>query len=91
MISRTLAALICVAATFVTLDAFQTFTSRVDAVRVDVLVTADGQPVKGLRAADFDIRDNGVRQHVDLVSFEEIPLNVVLALDMSGSVTQEGL
>lgn len=91
MISRTLAAMICAASTIVTLDAFQTFTSRVDAVRVDVLVTADGQPVKGLRAADFDIRDNGVRQRVDLVSFEEIPLNVVLALDMSGSVTQEGL
>ena len=35
-----------VAATCVTVDALQTFTSGVDAVRVDVLVTADGQPVK---------------------------------------------
>jgi len=80
-----------VAATCVTVDALQTFTSGVDAVRVDVLVTADGQPVKGLRAGDFDIRDNGVPQRVELVSFEEIPLSVVLALDMSGSVSQDGL
>ena len=30
--------------------------------------------------------DNGVRQRVDLASFEQIPLNVVLALDMSASL-----
>lgn len=71
--------------------ASQTFTSRVEAVRVDVLVTVDGQPFKGLGADDFEVRDNGVLQKVNLVSFEEIPLNVVLALDMSGSVTAEGL
>lgn len=71
--------------------AHQTFTSRVEAVRVDVLVTHDGQPLKGLGSADFEVRDNGVAQKVNLVSFEEIPLNVVLALDMSGSVTAEGL
>ena len=64
----------------------QTFTSRVDAVRVDVLVTENGQPVQGLTPADFDVLDNGVRQRVDLASFEQIPLNVVLALDMSASL-----
>ena len=64
----------------------QTFTSRIDAVRVDVLVTQNGQPVKGLTADDFEVFDNGVRQHVDLASFEQIPLNVVLALDMSASL-----
>jgi VWFA-related protein len=72
-------------------SAFQTFTSRIDAVRVDVLVTVDGQPLKGLGPGDFEIRDNGVPQRVNLVSFEQIPVNVVLALDMSGSVTPEGL
>jgi VWFA-related protein len=64
----------------------QTFTSRVDAVRVDVLVTEDGRPVQGLTPGDFELLDNGVRQQVDLASFEEIPLNVVLALDMSASL-----
>jgi VWFA-related protein len=63
-----------------------TFSSRVEAVRVDILVTDGGQPVRGLGAGDFEIRDNGVLQQIELVSFEQIPLNVVLALDMSDSV-----
>lgn len=63
-----------------------TFTSRIDAVRVDVLVTENGQPVPGLTPDDFEVLDNGVRQRVDLASFEQIPLNVVLALDMSASL-----
>jgi VWFA-related protein len=62
------------------------FTSKIEAVRVDVLVTQNGKPVEGLRADDFEILDNGLAQAVDLVSFEEIPLNVVLALDMSASL-----
>jgi VWFA-related protein len=63
-----------------------TFTSRVDAVRVDVLVTEKGRPLQGLTPNDFEVFDNGVRQRVDLASFEQIPLNVVLALDMSASL-----
>jgi VWFA-related protein len=68
-----------------------TFASRVEAVRVDVLVTEKGQPLRGLQAADFEVLDNGVRQQVDLISFEQVPLNVVLALDMSDSVIGERL
>ena len=68
-----------------------TFSSKVEAVRVDVLVTAGGLPVRGLTAQDFEIRDNGVLQAIDLVSFEQIPLNVVLSLDMSDSVAGERL
>src|SRR5688572_32416697 len=63
-----------------------TFSSRIEAVRVDVLVTDKGRPVAGLTPADFEVLDNGIRQHVDLASFEQIPLNVVLALDMSASL-----
>ena len=62
------------------------FSSRVERVRVDALVTNGGQPLLGLQASDFDITDNGVSQTADLVTFEQIPLNVVLALDMSASV-----
>lgn len=64
----------------------QTFSSRIEAVRVDVLVTENGRPLQGLTPADFEVLDNGVRQRVDLASFEQIPLNVVLALDMSASL-----
>jgi len=67
------------------------FSAKVEAVRVDVLVTDRGQPVRGLGPADFEIFDNGVPQKVDLVSFEQIPLNVILALDMSDSVAGERL
>jgi Ca-activated chloride channel family protein len=68
-----------------------TFSSRVDAVRVDVLVTEDGKPVRGLRPADFEIFDNGVRQTVDIVSLEQLPLNVVFTFDMSDSIVGERL
>jgi VWFA-related protein len=67
------------------------FSSKVEAVRVDVLVTDNNQTVRGLGPADFDILDNGVPQQVDLVSFDEIPLNVILALDMSDSVAGDRL
>jgi VWFA-related protein len=67
------------------------FSSKVEAVRVDVLVTQDGKPVRGLRAADFEVLDNGVRQSVDFVSSEQLPLNVVFSFDMSDSVEGERL
>jgi len=62
------------------------FSSSIEAVRLDVLVTLDGRPVRDLGPEEFEVRDNGVLQKVDLVSFEEIPLNVVMALDTSASV-----
>ena len=68
-----------------------TFATKIEAVRVDVLVTDKGQPVLGLSPSDFEVIDNGVPQQVDLVSFEQIPLNVILALDMSESVAGERL
>lgn len=63
-----------------------TFQSRVNAVRVDVLVTENDQPVQGLQAADFEVLDNGVRQQIDTLSYNELPLDVVLVLDTSRSV-----
>ena len=63
-----------------------TFSMRVEAVRVDVRVTEGGSPVRGLQPSDFEITDNGVPQRVDFAGFEQIPLNVVLVLDMSDSV-----
>ena len=68
-----------------------TFAAKIEAVRVDVLVTERGQPVLGLGPADFNVLDNGVPQQVDLVSFDQIPLNVILALDMSDSIAGDRL
>jgi len=66
-----------------------TFRSSVENVRVDVLATRDGRPSIGLTASDFEVRDNGVLQTIDQALFEEVPLNVVLMLDGSGSVKGE--
>jgi Ca-activated chloride channel homolog len=68
-----------------------TFSAKREAVRVDALVTDRGKVVIGLGAADFEVRDNGVLQTVDLVSFQQIPLNVFLAFDASSSVSGERL
>jgi VWFA-related protein len=64
-----------------------TFSASVETVRVDVLVTDGREPLLGLGAADFEVLDNGVAQKVELATFQRLPLNVVLALDTSGSVT----
>ena len=68
-----------------------TFSTRREVVRVDVLVSEGGRPVTGLTPADFDVRDNGVRQTIDLARLESMPLNVVLAFDMSKSVAGQRL
>lgn len=62
------------------------FRSTADAVRVDVLVTAKGQPVTGLQASDFELRDSGVPQTIEAVSIEDVPVSLLLALDVSSSV-----
>ena len=67
------------------------FSSRVEAVRVDVLVTDRGRILRDLKPADFEVFDNGVAQAVDLVIFEKLPVRVVLVLDMSDSVAGERL
>lgn len=82
------AAALSMLAVFPPLDAQQpVFSSRAEAVRVDVLATRDGKQLRGLRPADFEVRDNGVLQQVTLLSADDLPLNVVLALDLSDSVT----
>ena len=68
-----------------------TFASKAAPVRVDVLVTDNGAAVTGLTAADFEVTDNGVVQQIDLIEFGKLPLNVILALDMSASTTGERL
>jgi VWFA-related protein len=62
------------------------FSSRTLAVRVDVLVTDGRGPVAGLQAADFELRDNGVRQRVELIAADEVPIDAILALDASESI-----
>jgi VWFA-related protein len=67
------------------------FTSRVEVIRIDALVTSGGKPVVGLTARDFEVRDDGVLQQVRLVDAGLSQLDVILALDMSASLTAERL
>lgn len=64
-----------------------TFSTRVDAVRVDVLVSERGRPLQGLGPGDFEVLDNGVPQTIDQVDLGQLPVNVILVLDTSDSVT----
>lgn len=67
------------------------FTSRVQGVIVDVLVTERGKPVHRLTAADFELGDNGVLQKFEVLDSATTPVNAVLALDMSNSTSGQRL
>jgi Ca-activated chloride channel homolog len=66
-----------------------------DLVLVDVTVTdAEGRPVRGLRAEDFKLFEDGEERQVAFVNVErrggaERPVAVVFAVDVSGSMTAE--
>lgn len=68
-----------------------TFRAAVESVRIDALITENNRLLTGLTAADFEVFDQGVRQSVDYVSFDTLPLNLVLTLDMSDSVVGSAL
>ena len=67
----------------------QKFRSGVDVVRVDALVTEGNRIVTGLKAGDFELRDNGVLQAIDGIALESMPLTLTFVLDTSGSVAGE--
>lgn len=69
----------------------QVFRSNVEAVRVDVSVMNGVRPVVGLTAANFTLTDGGVPQVIDRVDVDAVPLNIVLVLDTSSSMTGERL
>lgn len=60
-----------------------------DLVRIQV--KRGGKPVAGLAASDFELRDSGVRQQIQAVTYQDVPLSVLLALDGSSSVRGERL
>jgi Ca-activated chloride channel homolog len=76
----------CLAARSLSAQPVPTFTASVEAVYVDVFVTRDGRPVEGLTAADFEVRDNGVKQDVTLVSLDEVPIVAMMVFDASASL-----
>lgn len=54
---------------------------------LDVFVTREGEPVRGLVAEDFEVRDAGQPVRVEIVPTNSVPLSAVLVLDTSLSVS----
>lgn len=59
---------------------------RTDAVLVPVIVTDDGQFVRGLKQQDFQVTEDGVAQPIASFVNEDAPLDLILAVDVSGSM-----
>jgi len=64
------------------------YTEKVDAeaVLVPLIVKRDGQFVRGLKQGDFEVFEDGVRQPIASLVSEDVPLELVLAIDISGSM-----
>jgi VWFA-related protein len=59
----------------------------VNLVMVDTTVkTKAGKIMADLKKDDFEIREDGVAQKIDVFSRDELPLNVALVLDLSDSI-----
>jgi Ca-activated chloride channel family protein len=59
---------------------------RTDAVLVPVIVTNGGEFVRGLQKQDFEVFEDGVAQPIASLISEDAPLDLVLAIDISGSM-----
>ena len=64
----------------------QVFRATETLVTVDAAVFDGNRPVLGLTADDFEVTDNGVKQKVDIVDIESLPIDLTLVVDTSGSV-----
>ena len=62
---------------------------RTEAVLVPVLVTDDGRFVSGLKQQDFQLFEDGVAQPLASMVSEEAPQDLVVAIDVSGSMEGE--
>jgi VWFA-related protein len=82
-LALTAAVLLCLAPTAAQQP---TFRVGVDLVRVDVSVTRNLEPVSDLTVDNFTVFDNGVKQKLERVIHEQVPLEAFLVLDVSGSV-----
>jgi VWFA-related protein len=72
-------------------DPAPVFRAGTDVVTVEASVRRDRRAVVGLKASDFEVLDNGVRQELSDVSYEKLPIDVTVLLDVSASVTGSAL
>jgi VWFA-related protein len=63
----------------------QAFRTGTDVVFVDVSVRDGNRAVTELRAGDFELTDNGVRQRVESVEATAVPIDLTVIVDVSGN------
>ena len=69
-----------------TKDLGYTERAQVDAVLVPIIVTDHGRFVRGLQRGDFEVLEDGVPQQLVAFASEDSALDLVLAIDVSGSM-----
>jgi VWFA-related protein len=69
------------------------FEAAVELVRIDVVVERGGRWVEGLGPDDFEVRDDGVLQQVEVITPEgdEAAIHALMVLDTSGSTAGDRL
>lgn len=65
------------------------FRTEIHVVSLPVSVTRGGTAVTGLTPADFEVTDNSVPQLVDDVLSTEVPIDVSVLVDVSGSTADD--
>ncbi|MFN7925187.1 MAG: VWA domain-containing protein [Bryobacteraceae bacterium] len=66
------------------------FGAGVTLVRLEASVRVNDQPIEGLTAGDFVLLDNGVHQPIERLLSVSGPLEVILLVDVSGSMAKRG-
>jgi len=67
------------------------FQSTTNAVSVDVAVFDGNRVVRNLGVSDFEVRDNQVRQTLQAVDANTLPIDLRLVFDTSGSISERDL
>jgi VWFA-related protein len=69
-------------------DPAPVFRTGATQVRLDVQVLDNNRPVAGLQKEDFLVWDEDQPQNIDFLGRESVPLQLLLVLDTSGSMTK---
>ena len=77
---------LCTAAGALAAQQRQIFRATGNIVTVEVMVRDGNKLATGLTPEDFELSDNGVRQTVELLDIESLPIDLTLIVDTSGSV-----